>query len=188
MNVSSLKINDVHLIEPRRFGDERGWFMESWRHSAFQDAIGQKINFVQDNHSYSAHAHTVRGLHYQRPPHAQGKLVRCTRGRILDVAVDFRAGSDTYGKWVSALLTADNAHLLWVPAGFLHGFSTLEPDCEVQYKCTDYYASECDANIAWNDPTLTIDWGADHGFDPKLSVLSEKDLNAPAFKNVRSPF
>ena len=182
------KIAEVILIEPKRFGDDRGWFMESWRHAAFQEAVGTDINFVQDNHSFSAHAHTVRGLHYQNPPHAQGKLVRCTRGAIVDVAVDFRKNSRTFGQWVSAYLSAENGHMLWVPAGFLHGFSTLEDNCEVQYKCTDYYAGDCDANIAWNDPALSIDWGVEYRFNPEKAVLSGKDMAAPAYKDVRSPF
>ena len=188
MTITQMKIPDVYRIEPRRFGDARGWFMESWRHNAFQEAIGREVNFVQDNHSYSAPAYTVRGLHYQRPPHAQGKLVRCTGGSIVDVAVDFRSGSKTYGHWVSAVLSAENGHMLWVPEGFLHGFSTLEEDCEVQYKCTGYYAAECDGNVAWNDPALGIDWGAKHGFNPAKAVLSAKDTDAPLFNDVKSPF
>lgn len=183
-----MDIKDVLHIAPRRFSDDRGWFMESWRDSAFQEAVGRKINFVQDNHSYSQHAYTVRGLHYQAPPHAQGKLVRCTKGKIVDVAVDFRKGSESYGKWVSAVLSAEDGYMLWVPAGFLHGFSTLEPGCEVQYKCTDYYAAECDGNVAWDDKTLAIDWGLAHGFDPAKAVLSSKDEVAPAFKTVKTPF
>ncbi len=188
MKFTPTNIPDVLLVIPKRFGDDRGWFMESWRHAAFQEAVGTEVSFVQDNHSYSAHAHTVRGLHYQRPPHAQGKLVRCTRGSIIDVAVDFRSNSETYGKWVSEKLTAENGHMLWVPEGFLHGFATLSPDCEVQYKCTDYYAADCDGNIAWNDPELAIDWGIQHGFDAKQAVLSDKDIKAPSLKDVRSPF
>ena len=188
MKITQMDITGVLRIEPQRFADDRGWFMESWRHKVFQDAVGQPIEFVQDNHSFSTHAYTVRGLHYQTPPHAQGKLVRCTRGSILDVAVDFRQNSPTYGKWVSAVLSAKNAHMLWVPAGFLHGFSTLEANCDVQYKCTDYYAGDCDANIAWDDPSLSIDWGLSRGFNPAKAVLSDKDINAPAFTKVKSPF
>lgn len=188
MIITQTKLPDVLLIEPKRFGDDRGWFMESWRQSTLQNALGAEVKFVQDNHSYSEHAHTVRGLHYQRPPHAQGKLVRCTKGSIIDVAVDFRKSSHTFGQWVNAQLTAENGHMLWVPAGFLHGFATLEAQTEVQYKCTDYYAADCDANIAWNDPTLAIDWGADYGFDASKAVLSRKDEAAPQFIDVNSPF
>lgn len=188
MKITQTNIADVLHLEPRRFADDRGWFMESWRENGFQDAVGHDIKFVQDNHSFSAHAHTVRGLHYQTPPHAQGKLVRCTRGTIVDVAVDFRAQSKTFGKWVSAVLHADKGNMLWVPAGFLHGFSTLEDNCEVQYKCTDYYAGDCDANIAWNDPDLAIDWGRAQGFDASKAVLSDKDNAAPKFADITSPF
>lgn len=183
-----MPIKEVLLIEPKKFSDDRGWFMESWRHNAFQEAVGKQVDFVQDNHSYNAHAHTVRGLHYQSPPYPQGKLVRCTHGSILDVAVDFRANSPTYGHWVSAHLTAENAHILWIPAGFLHGFSTLKDGCEVQYKCTEYFAADCDRNIAWDDQTLAVDWGLAQGFDPRRAILSDKDSHAPAFNAVKSPF
>ncbi len=188
MNITPMKIADVLRLEPRRFADDRGWFMESWRERGFQDAVSQPITFVQDNHSFSAHANTVRGLHYQTPPFAQGKLVRCTRGSIIDVAVDFRPKSKTFGQWVSAMLSAENGHMLWVPEGFLHGFSTLEDDCDVQYKCTNYYNGDCDANIAWDDPKLGIDWGLSHGFEPSKAVLSAKDANAPVFSDINSPF
>jgi len=188
MKITETDIVDVLHLEPRRFSDDRGWFMESWRASSLKDASGQDINFVQDNHSFSRHANTVRGLHYQTPPHAQGKLVRCTGGAIVDVAVDFRQNSATFGKWVSAVLTADKGNMLWVPAGFLHGFSTLQDNCEVQYKCTDYYAGECDANVLWNDPDLAIDWGRSHDFDPSQVVLSVKDIAAPKFADITSPF
>ena len=188
MNIIPMTITDVIRLEPRRFADDRGWFMESWRENSFQDAVGQPIKFVQDNHSFSAHANTVRGLHYQAPPFAQGKLVRCTRGSIIDVAVDFRPKSKTFGHWVSAKLSADNGHMLWVPEGFLHGFSTLEYNCDVQYKCTNYYNANADANIAWNDPKLSIDWGLAQGFDPSKAVLSDKDMAAPAFSDIISPF
>lgn len=188
MNVTPTSIAQVCLIEPRRFDDNRGWFMESWSQKIFQETVGFKVDFVQDNHSYSKHAHTVRGLHYQSPPHAQGKLVRCTHGSLIDVAVDFRKNSETFGCWVSAYLSAENGHMLWVPSGFLHGFSTLEDHCEVQYKCTAYYASHCDGNIAWDDKSLAIDWGAAYGFDPQRAKLSPKDATAPNFDSVRTPF
>jgi dTDP-4-dehydrorhamnose 3,5-epimerase len=188
MNITPLDIPDVHKIILRKFADDRGWFTESWRHNAFCEALGREITFVQDNHSFSEHKHTVRGLHFQTPPHAQGKLVRCTRGAVMDIAVDFRAGSPTYGKSVGEVLSAENQTLLWVPEGFLHGFATLTPKAEVQYKCSGYYAADCDANIAWNDPDLAIDWGTDHGFDPARAVVSKKDKIAPAFSNAESPF
>lgn len=188
MKVTPLNLAGVYKITLRKFADDRGWFAESWRHNAFCDAIGKTVTFVQDNHSFSNARHTVRGLHYQTPPHAQGKLVRCTAGAIMDVAVDFRHGSPTFGQSVGEVLSADNAALLWVPAGFLHGFATLSDNAQVQYKCTDYYAGDCDANIAWNDPDLNIDWGMAHGFDPASAILSGKDSQAPAFQAVKSPF
>jgi dTDP-4-dehydrorhamnose 3,5-epimerase len=188
MNFTQTNIKDVLHITPKRFGDARGWFMESWRHNAFEEAVGHRVTFVQDNHSYSAEAHTVRGLHYQSPPFAQGKLVRCTRGTIIDVAVDFRKNSPSFGQWVSAYLSAENGEMLWVPEGFLHGFSTLNTDTEVQYKCTNYYNGEADGNIAWDDSTLSIDWGVDHGFVPVKAVLSDKDKIAPKFNASESPF
>lgn len=188
MQFTPLDIADVFLVTPRRFEDARGWFMESWRHEQFSKAIGKEINFVQDNHSYSAEVGTVRGLHYQSPPHAQGKLVRCTRGAVMDVAVDFRRSSPSYGQWVGERLTEESGKMLWVPAGFLHGFATLAPGSEVQYKCTDVYAADCDANVAWDDADLAIDWGISHGFNPNQAVISDKDAAAPAFNTVKSPF
>lgn len=188
MQFDALDIPDVFLITPRKFGDDRGYFMESFRAALFQEKTGTDTVFVQDNHSVSAHANTVRGLHFQTPPHAQGKLVRCTAGRIMDVAVDARKGSPTYGQWVSAELSAENGAQLFVPAGFLHGFSTLDENCEVQYKCTDYYAAACDGNIAWNDPDLAIDWGVAQGFDASKVVLSDKDKTAQRFADWVSPF
>ena len=184
MDIKNLEIAEVKLFTPRKFSDARGFFVESFRSDTFKKAVNDDIEFVQDNHSFSAPIYTVRGLHFQTPPHAQGKLVRCTRGRILDVAVDARKGSPTYGKYVKAELSADNGVQIYVPAGFLHGFATLEENCEVQYKCTDYYAPECDGNVVWNDPTLNIDWG----FDAALAILSDKDRNAPSFSDFESPF
>jgi dTDP-4-dehydrorhamnose 3,5-epimerase len=137
---------------------------------------------VQDNHSFSAEVGTLRGLHYQRPPRAQDKLVRCTRGAIFDVAVDFRAGSATYGKWVGVDLTAENGRQLLVPKGFLHGFVTRVADTEVQYKCTDVYAPDCDGAVRWDDPDIGIDWGV------SAPVLSVKDAAAPLLRDVTSPF
>lgn len=141
---------------------------------------GFDLDFVQDNHSYSADVGTVRGLHYQAPPHAQDKLVRCSRGAIFDVAVDVRVGSRTFGQWVGVELTAENGKQLFVPKGFLHGFVTREPDTEVQYKVTDIYAPECDGSVRWD--SLGINWGV------RAPVLSEKDAAAPSFDDWQSPF
>jgi len=184
MDVTSFDIDGVLLFTPQKFGDDRGFFMETFNSQKFNNAVGQETLFVQDNHSLSAAVGTVRGLHFQSPPHAQGKLVRCTRGAIIDVAVDARSGSPTYGQHVRAELNPNNASQLWVPAGFLHGFSTLLPDTEVQYKVTDVYAPDCDGNVLWNDPDLNIDWG----IDPSEAVLSGKDEAAPRFSDFKTPF
>lgn len=172
----------VQLIEPRRFGDARGWFTEVYNEAAFA-ARGIDCRFVQDNHSLSVPAFTLRGLHFQTPPHGQDKLVRCIRGRIYDVAVDVRAGSPTYGKWVGAELSAENGHQLFVPVGFAHAFLTLEPDCEVTYKVSDLYAPDCDGGIAWD--SVGIDWPLPAGTTPELSV---KDAALPPLADFESPF
>lgn len=185
MEIKTFDLQGPVLFTPRRFGDDRGYFMETFRASAFRDAVGKDApDFVQDNQSFSKTAGTVRGLHFQSPPHAQGKLVRCTQGVIIDVAVDARVGSPTFGQNVRAELTAENGAQLWVPAGFLHGFSTLVDNTVVQYKCTDYYASVCDGNVAWDDPDLDIDWG----IDASKAVLSAKDAVAPRWSDFTSPF
>ena len=145
----------VVLVEAPRFGDERGWFMETYNARRWADQ-GVAADFVQDNQSYSSAVGTLRGLHFQRPPHAQAKLVRCVRGSILDVAVDLRAGSPTYGQWVGAVLDALNGRQLFVPAGFAHGFVTLVPDCEIAYKVSDFYAPECDGGIRWDDLEIAV--------------------------------
>jgi len=181
MKIDTTTLPDVLILTPDRFGDDRGWFSETFNATRLH-ALGIGVDWVQDNHSMSAKAGTLRGLHYQRPPHAQDKLVRCTRGAILDVAVDFRAGSSTYGKWVSVELTPETGRQLLVPKGFLHGFVTLQPGTEVQYKCSDVYAPDCDGAVRWNDPDLAIDWGVS---DP---VLSAKDAAAQWFRDVASPF
>ncbi|MDJ0390158.1 dTDP-4-dehydrorhamnose 3,5-epimerase [Roseomonas sp. E05] len=175
--------NPVQLIRPRRFGDERGWFVESWNRDRFA-AIGIRCEFVQDNHSMSATPGTLRGLHFQRPPHAQDKLVRCLRGRIFDVAVDLRKGSPTYGKWVGATLTAEGGEQLFVPAGFAHGFVTLEPGTEVAYKTSAVYAPECDAGIRWDDPDIGVGWP----LPAEGPILSGKDRTQPALAGFDSPF
>lgn len=173
----------VVLIKPKRFGDDRGWFTETYNQKIFTD-LGVDGQFVQDNHSYSAPAGTLRGLHFQSPPHGQAKLVRCIRGSIWDVAVDVRRGSPTYGQWVAAELSAQNGHQLFVPVGFLHGFVTLEPDCEVTYKVTDFYAPECDGGIAWDDPDLALPWP----LPVAAPVLSGKDAKQPRLAAFDSPF
>jgi len=184
MNFKKFPLSEVVLFEPTKFGDDRGFFMETFKAHLFNEIVGSETIFVQENHSFSAQRGTVRGLHYQSPPHGQGKLVRCTRGSIIDVAVDVRQGSSTYGQHVRVELNAYNAHQLWVPAGYLHGFATLEPDTEVLYKVTDYYSPECDGNVLWNDPELNIDWG----ITESKAVLSAKDAVAPTFGFFQSPF
>lgn len=174
--------NPVQLIEPRRHGDARGWFTETYNRETFV-ARGIDSVFVQDNHSLSRPAFTLRGLHFQSPPRAQDKLVRCIRGRIRDVAVDVRAGSPTYGRSVTAELSEDNGYQLFVPIGFAHGFLTLEPDCEVVYKCSDTYAPEVDGGIAWD--SAGIDWPLPSGIGPELSA---KDQNLPRLADFASPF
>lgn len=173
----------VVRVIPKRFGDARGWFAETYQRDRFK-ALGVDADFVQDNHSLSREAGTLRGLHFQTPPHAQAKLVRCLRGRIWDVAVDLRRGSPSYGQWVAAELTAEGGEQLYVPAGFAHGFLTLEPDSEVAYKTSDFYAPECDAGIAWDDPDLAIAWPL-AGSAP---LLSDKDRKLGPLKDFDTPF
>ena len=175
-------LSPVHLIPPRRFGDSRGWFTETYNRETFATQ-GIDCTFVQDNHSQSAPAFTLRGLHFQTPPRAQDKLVRCIRGRIYDVAVDVRAGSPTYGRWVGAELSAENGHQLFIPIGFAHGFVTLEPDCEVTYKCSDTYAPAHDGGIRWD--SVGIDWPISAGVTPELS---DKDKVQPTLAEFDSPF
>lgn len=180
MDIRHFDIPGLVLVTPRRFGDARGWFMETWNDATWRQAGLDWPAFVQDNHSFSAPLHTLRGLHYQRPPRAQDKLVRATRGTILDVAVDVRRGSPHYGQHVAVELSSENGAQLFVPKGFLHGFLTLTPDAEVQYKCTDTYAPDCDGAVRWD--SVGIDWGTT---DP---ILSPKDSTAPAFADFDSPF
>jgi dTDP-4-dehydrorhamnose 3,5-epimerase len=174
MQVEDLGLAGVKLIRPRRFADHRGYFVETWNRKAFS-AAGIDVEFVQDNLSYSRESGTIRGLHFQRAPAEQAKLVRAVRGSILDVAVDIRPGSPTYRRSVSAVLTAQEGEQLYVPAGYAHGFCTLEPDTEVAYKVSSFYAPEHDAGIAWDDPDLAIDWRLG-GTGP---VLSDKDARLP---------
>lgn len=181
MNQSS---SPVQLIAPCRHGDARGWFTEVYSEPAFMER-GIECRFVQDNHSLSVPQFTLRGLHFQTPPRGQDKLVRCIRGRIFDVAVDVRKGSPSFGQWVGAELSAENGHQLFIPVGFAHGFVTLEPNCEVTYKCSETYAPDHDGGIRWDDPTIGIDWPLPAGVKPELSA---KDAVQPLLTNFDSPF
>jgi len=181
MEIRRTSLADVLIITPRRFGDARGFFSESWNRRAFAQA-GLEFDFVQDNESLSVDAGTLRGLHYQAPPRAQAKLVRVARGAILDVAVDVRRGSPGFGKWVSVELSAENGRQILIPRGFLHGFVTLQPDTHVLYKADNYYAPESDGAVVWNDPDLAIDWQTDK------VILSDKDAAAPRLADWESPF
>ncbi len=183
LEVKPTALPGVIELTPRRFGDDRGFFAETWNKSELAKH-GIVIDFVQDNHSVSRSVGTLRGLHFQTPPHAQAKLVRCGHGRLLDVAVDARQGSATYGKWVACELSAENGKQLLIPAGFLHGFVTREPDTEIVYKCSDVYAPECDGAVRWDDPDLAIDWG----IDAAGVSLSEKDATASYLRDLPAPF
>ena len=183
MIIEETSLPGLLVLSPRRFGDARGWFSEVWNKQVLaQHAIN--YDFVQDNHSYSRDVGTCRGLHFQAPPHAQAKLVRCGRGSVFDVAVDIRVGSPTYGKWFGTELSAENGKQMLIPTGFLHGFVTRDPDSELLYKCTDFYAPDCDGAVRFDDPTIGIDWG----IDPQAAILSEKDAKAQTFATFVSPF
>ncbi|MBD3665144.1 dTDP-4-dehydrorhamnose 3,5-epimerase [Sulfitobacter aestuariivivens] len=182
MRVTQTDLPGVLLLEPARFGDDRGFFSESWNRKTLAEH-GIELDFVQDNHSMSAAVGTVRGLHFQSPPHAQDKLVRCGQGALFDVAVDIRKGSPTFGKWVGYELTAQNGLQLLIPAGFLHGFATRAPNTEIIYKCTDYYAPDCDGAVRFDDPDLDINWGLSGD-----AILSDKDSKAPLMADFDSPF
>jgi len=180
MKVRATALPDVLLIEPARFGDNRGFFSESWNKERMAEH-GISVDFVQDNHSLSSAVGTVRGLHFQAPPNAQAKLVRCGRGVLFDIAVDIRKGSPTYGQWVGEELSFENGKQLFIPEGFAHGFITRTPDTEIIYKCNAYYAPESDGAILWD--SCGIDWGFNG--TPELSA---KDANAPSFASFDSPF
>lgn len=176
MKATPQTIPDVLLLEPRVFEDERGFFYESYNQKAFDEAVGRSVTFVQDNHSRSVKG-TLRGLHYQLPPHPQGKLVRVTLGEVFDVAVDIRRGSPTFGQWVGETLSADNRCQLWIPPGFAHGFLVTSAVAEFQYKCTDFYAFDCEGCIRWDDSDLGIDWPLEG-----QPLVSAKDQQAGTFR------
>ncbi len=182
MQIEDTKLSGVKILTPARFGDHRGFFSESWN-KARMEAAGLGHDFVQDNHSLSHEVGTIRGLHFQSPPHAQAKLVRCGRGCLFDVAVDIRKNSPTFGQWIGVELSFENGKQLLIPEGFLHGFVTREPNTEIIYKCSDYYAPDCDGAVRFDDPDLGIDWGLN--CEP---FLSEKDAAAPLMKDFVSPF
>lgn len=176
MKIIKTDVLDLYILEPKVFGDSRGWFIESWSEKAMEEA-GLNYKFVQDNHSFSAKKGVLRGLHYQKGDDAQAKLVRCTRGAVLDVAVDMRKGSPSYKKWVAVELSAENFRQLLIPRGFIHGFLTLTDNVEFQYKVDNYYDQEADRSIRWDDPELKIEWGI------KNPILSDKDKLAPYLKD-----
>ncbi|MCD4485384.1 dTDP-4-dehydrorhamnose 3,5-epimerase [Chromobacterium vaccinii] len=180
MNVIDTSIPEVKIIEPKVFGDERGFFFESFNHQRFEQAIGHAVAFVQDNHSRSG-KNVLRGLHYQLDPHPQGKLVRVVAGAVFDVAVDIRSGSPTFSKWIGAELSAANKRQLWIPAGFAHGFLTLSDDVEFLYKTTDYWHPELERSIAWDDPDLAIAWPLSGA-----PTLSAKDQAGAPFVSLKS--
>lgn len=177
MKVITTAIEGVLIFEPKVFGDDRGFFLESFNQKAFNEAVGFDVQFVQDNHSRSAKG-VLRGLHFQNAPHAQGKLVRVTQGSVFDVAVDIRPQSPTYGRWVGVELNGTNHRQLWIPAGLAHGFLVTSDSADFLYKTTDYYAPQCEGSLRWDDADLAIAWPL-QGITPALSA---KDASAPAFK------
>lgn len=180
VHLEQTPLRDLVILTPQRFGDARGFFAESWNKARMEDA-GLSFDFVQDNHSLSVAAGTLRGLHFQAPPHAQAKLIRCGRGRLWDVAVDIRKGSPSYGGWFGVELSAENGRQLLIPAGFLHGFVTLEPETEVVYKCSDYYAPAADGAVLWSSCGIDWPWQGD-------PILSVKDATAQTLSDFASPF
>lgn len=181
MEITKTKLDGVVVIEPAVFGDKRGFFMESWSKRAFAEA-GLNYDFVQDNHSASTVKGTLRGIHFQRGEAAQAKLVRCTRGAVLDVAVDLRPNSPTYKQWISVELSEENKRQLLIPRGFGHGFLTLTDEVEFMYKADNFYAPEADGGIRWNDPELAVDWGIEE------PILSDKDSKSPWLKDAVTGF
>jgi dTDP-4-dehydrorhamnose 3,5-epimerase len=180
MQVTQTAIEGVLIFEPKVFGDERGFFMESFTQKVFDAAVGHPVSFVQDNHSRSAKG-VLRGLHFQNAPHAQGKLVRVTQGSVFDVAVDIRRGSPTFGRWVGVELSGSNHRQLWIPPGLAHGFLVTSDSADFLYKTTDYYAPQCEGSLRWDDPEVAIDWPL-HGSTPTLSA---KDAAAPLLASLR---
>lgn len=183
MQIERTALPDVAIIVPKRIGDARGFFSETFNARAFAAEFGE-VTFVQDNHSLSAEVGTIRGLHFQAPPFAQGKLVRVTRGRVLDVVVDIRRSSPTFGRHVSVELSAANWKQVWVPPGFAHGFCTLEPDCEVLYKVTAFYAAGHEFGLAFDDPDLGLQWPV----TPEAAILSDKDKRHPRLSELPHVF
>lgn len=183
MKISSLSIPDIKIIETKKFGDNRGYFSETFNLQALHDK-GINLNFIQDNQSLSVDKNVIRGLHFQSPPYAQDKLLRCLTGSIMDVAVDIRKDSPTYGKHITKLISAENFEQILVPIGFAHGFVTLEENTTVLYKVSNYYSASNDHGIYWNDSDLEIDWG----INENNAILSEKDKTQQSFKELRSPF
>lgn len=181
MKLIPTKIKDLFIIEPTVFGDDRGYFFESFNSEMFNNLIGEEVEFVQDNQSMSG-ANIVRGLHFQNPPYAQGKLVRVIAGEVIDVAVDIRKDSPTYGEYVSVKLTGENKKMFWIPEGFAHGFSSLKEGTIFSYKCTNYYNKESEGSIAWDDDFLKINW------EVESPIISEKDAKSPSFKELSSKF
>ncbi|AMH18743.2 dTDP-4-dehydrorhamnose 3,5-epimerase [Hafnia paralvei] len=177
MNVIKTEIPDVLIFEPKVFGDERGFFFESFNQKVFEEAVGHPVDFVQDNHSKSSKG-VLRGLHYQLPPFAQGKLVRCIAGEVFDVAVDIRKNSETFGKWVGVNLSAENKRQLWIPEGFAHGFLTLTESAEFLYKTTNYYHPQSELTIYWDDRELNIAWPS------RPLIVSNKDSSASLFSEI----
>lgn len=184
MHIERFAIPGLLLLIPKKHGDQRGFFSETFRVDLFSNVVKGPVSFVQDNHVYSAQKGVLRGLHFQLPPHAQGKLVRCSRGSIFDVGVDIRVGSPTFGHHAGVELSATNWKQLWIPPGFAHGYITLEDHSEVIYKVTDYYAPECDRGIAWDDPSLNINWRLPHA----EVILSEKDRKQPRLIDLPPAF
>lgn len=181
MKLIETKIKDLYILDPRVFGDDRGYFFESFNSQTFQELIGEEVEFVQDNQSMSGE-NIVRGLHFQNPPFAQGKLVRVIKGEVIDVAVDIRKDSPTYGEHVSIRLSGENNRMFWIPPGFAHGFSSLEEGTIFSYKCTNYYSKESEGSVAWDDPELNINWGVEN------PIISEKDQESPLFRDLKSKF
>lgn len=177
MKIIKTELNDCYILEPNKFGDNRGWFMESYNKNVFKEN-NLDYDFVQDNESFSKEKGVLRGLHFQRPPYTQGKLVRCTKGKVYDVVVDIRKDSSTYGKWIGVELSPENNRQVLIPKGFLHGFQTLTDDVIFSYKCDNFYNKESDGGVAYNDPNLNITWPIEE------KILSEKDKNHPTLKEL----